>query len=463
MALASILTSNRPLFNAPIIAVCAGFIWIAYPGGSIAEAANQAAAPLNPAVPVSTAFLNLTVFFVDGTNITTLPLATNTVTAYAATAGFTPGNATPTTGPTTTCTLATQWRSRLVLAGDSANPQNFYMARTGVPTDWNYAALDPAAAFAGNLSTSGKIGEPITALIPYTDDVMLIGCANSLWMIEGDPADGGTIVQVSNNMGIVSKDAWTIAPDGKLYFVATGGLHVLRPLWAAYEPPQNLTEKVYPQYFQAINWGQNNVQLVWDADRHYLHIFNTLPASAQSTHIVWDNRNGGLWPMAFPTNIGPTASIAYLADATNVNRAIVLGGQDGFLRRLTDTTTDDDGTAISSTVTLGPIHPSPEASLLSGCTIDLGELPATATNGWNVSVSVVAGPDAYSVTEGLSTNLHAVPTINYTMTNRQKTFRQRVRGAFFTLTLANATDTDYFAFESAILELAASGKERRHR
>lgn len=552
-------TAIRPVFNAPLVAACGGKLYIGYPGQAFAAAGNQSSAPLNAIFPISMAFLNLTVFAVDGITITTLPLATGNVTAYqqvvaalatpaapilgqtgggsnppltyyvqvvyvnaagqfslpspeslfnvsasnqltvtspAASAGAVSYNVyvslatgqeafqantaigTPTTLPTTlngagatplagltptNCSLVANWRGHLVLAGDFNNPQNAYFSRAGVPTDWNYSALDPARAVATNLSNSGKIGEPITALIPYTDDVMLIGCANSLWMIEGDPADGGTIVQVSNNMGIVAKDAWTIAPDGKLYFVATGGLHVLRPLWAAYEPPQNLTEKVYPQFFQAITWGQNNVQLVWDADRHYLHIYNTLPAAAQSTHIIWDSRNGGLWPVAFPTNVGPTASCAYLADATSARRAIVIGGQDGFLRKIDDTATDDDGTAISSTITLGPIHPSPEASLLSGCTIDLGELPAGAANGWNVNVSVVAGPDAYSVTEGLATNLHAVPVINYTMTNRQKTFRQRVRGAFFTLTLANATDTDYFAFESAILELAASGKERRRR
>lgn len=635
-----------PVYNSPLFAACGGKLYSGYPFGPLIPCLNQASPPLRDNVLISMCFLNLTIFAVDGITITTVPLATNTVTPYvtastdaapvaptlgqaaggtiAATKYFVTITYTTTTGETvaslessftttashllkvlspaaqtnattwsvyasaisgsetlqasgiaigtdwtepttglalgvtppqglapTNCFLCCNWRGRFVLAGDSNNPQNFYMARTGVPTDWNYAATDPAAAVAGNLSESGQIGEPIVALIPYTDDYMLIGCTNSLWMLQGDPADGGSIVRVSDQMGLVSPNAWCVDPTGTMYFIARGGLYSVRPIWEFYQPPQLLSGESYDQYFQQIiNGNSYYISMQWDVDAKYMHIFATNTFASPSVHLIFDQRNGGLWPQQYPNLQGPTASVRYAANNVNGGqRAILLGGFDGFIRQWTLTNLNDDGTAISAYAVLGPVKPNPEASILSGVTLDFGEVTAadnqTAPNviegatitqtgsqtgtivitgtlipdtlqiyitagvpgllplpfllgnpydysytgsttltiqfalpidgitfsvnyqslgspptPWNALVTVQAGPDAYSVTEGTPHSTAAVPS---TLDRRQKMYRQRFRGGWFSMKISNNQFDTYFSFESALLEFLDAGRNRDRR
>lgn len=359
----------------------------------------------------------------------------------------------------TDCCLTCNWRGRFCLAGDANNPQNFYMSRAGNPTDWNYAALDAAAAVAGNLSTAGQIGEPIMALIPYTDDIMLIGCANSLWMLEGDLADGGSIVRVSDQMGILGPNAWTVDPQGTLYFIGRGGLYSVKPIWELYQPPQLLTGDSYDQFFQTLANGASNIQLVWDIDLKYMHVFVTpVDDATVGTHLIYDTRNGGLWPQQYPQAHGPTASVKYAANIVSGNRSILLGGWDGYIRQWTPNQLDDDGTAISASITIGPIKPNEQACVLSGMAIDFGEILNTDTESqWAVKATLNSGPDAYEVTEGTP---HSTITVTVPLDRRQKIFRQRLRGSWFTLMLSNATDDTYFSFESATLDFIPHGRQR---
>lgn len=370
-----------------------------------------------------------------------------------------PGGLTPTNN-----FLCCNWRGRFVLAGDSNNPQNFYMSRVGVPTDWDFSQTDPAAAVAGNLSESGQIGEPIVALIPYTDDYMLIGCTNSLWMLQGDPADGGSIVRVSDQMGLIGPYAWCVDPTGTLYFIARGGLYSVRPIWEFYRPPELLSGETYDQYFQAIINGSFYVSMEWDVDAKYMHIFATpTDGTTVGTHLIHDQRNGGLWPQQYPLTAGPTSSCRYAANNINMGeRAILFGGWDGYIRQWTNNATNDDSTAISAYAVLGPVKGvSPESSICSGITIDFGETfnPADSAS-WNALAVVKAGPDAYSVTEGTP---HSVYTVANTIDRRTKTFRQRFRAGWFSLTISNTTIDTYFAFESALLEFVEAGRNRERR
>ncbi len=552
-----------PTYSSPLVAVCNGRFYYGYPGTDIFEAGNQTTAPLRSTITVSQCYLNLTVFAVDGLNIATLPLSTLDYTPYApaawvsgtsytdgqfvsysgnfyenilATSGTTPPSSDTTHWqfagtPPTNCSLCCNWRGRFVLAGDSANPQNFYMARVGQPLDWNYSATDPAAAVAGNLSESGQIGEPIIALIPYTDDYMLIGCTNSLWMLQGDPADGGTIVRVSSEMGLVSPYSWAVDPAGTLYFIARGGLYSVRPIWEFYQAPQLLSGETYDQYFQTIINDSNYVQMVWDVDAKYLHIFATpTNLTTQGTHLIFDQRNGGLWPQQYPINMGPVCSTRYTANSVNGERSVLFGGTDGYIRQWTLTALDDDGVNIPCYAVLGPVKPAPEAAILSCTTINYGEVAAgdldgdnlqtavaatthvtttytwsvtnilsvqniylggvlqnpstytlTITNGigftvvfgssqtatgtadyttpyqWNASTLLKVGPSAYSVTEGTAHNSAVITT---QLSQRTTQYRQRFRGGWFSLTLANSAPDAYFSFESAMLEFSQAGRQR---
>lgn len=451
-----------PSTNSPLVAANDGLVYVGDTAGNFVTAGGQGGAfPGTPLLHRKTlidmAFLSAgangpAVYMVDGENIAFYSLTTGSMTPYTASTGTAPTN----------CSLCCNWRGRLVLAGDSLNPQNFYMSRSGEPTDWDYSQLDPAAAVAGNLSTAGRIGEPIVSLIPFSDDYMMVGCLNSLWMLQGDPADGGTIVNVSNTMGFTAPHAWCVDPDGTLYFIARGGLYSVKPAWEFYRPPELLSGQTYDQYFQTIINGQFYLSMQWDVDNKYLHIFATAVNTENTgTHMIYDARNGGLWPQFYPHNYSPVVSTKYLANSVNGLPSILLGGYDSSIRVWTPTQLNDDGIAISSYAVLGPVRADPEASLLSGVTINMGEtLASDVAANWNATATLASGPDAYSVTEGTP---HSSAVIAIPLDRRQKTFRQRFRGGWFSLTLANSTINTYFSFESALLEFMGAGRNRERR
>jgi hypothetical protein len=290
---------------------------------------------------------------------------------------------------------------------------------------------------------------------------MIIGCTHSLWMVEGDPADGGAIAQLSDGIGILGSNAWVKDPSGNLYFLGTGGLYKLTPAWESSSPPQMLSKFSFNQYFNAINQGNAQISLVFDADLHYLYMYVSPPSSGPAVHLVWDERTTGFWQIQYPDIQGPTVALEYFGDGGANVRTILLGGWDGFIRSIGDTAYNDDGTAISASITFGPFKPFPEAAVLSEVTVDFGEVApvdqGASPTKWNAAVTTVVGPDAYSVTEGTP---HNTVTNLSILERRQTTYRQRLRGGWFAFTVSNNVINTYFAFETANLGFSDGGRNR---
>lgn len=363
----------------------------------------------------------------------------------------------PTAGAETAITLgqyqyAASWRGRLVLGADRLNPQNFVMSRSGAPTDFDYSQTDSAAAFAGNASAAGQLGDPITALMPYSDDTLLIGGDHNLWRIDGDPADGGSINLVSDAIGVLGPDAWTKSPDGTVYFVGTGGFYRM----AAGGSPENIAGEQYQQIFSQINRGNTYVQLAWDRDRMGAWIFLTPVNVGSVTHLFYDLRKGGFWPIQFPSNHGPMSVLVYDGDAPT-DRQILLGGRVGFIQKFSDTALDDDGVAITSNLTIGPFQPATPTgdAVITGLDITMGE--TSGSDGFNVVWTLEGGKSAYEVTEGTARRLAGG---TFAANGRQLTRVTRVRGGWFTITLSNNAASKYFALERIVVHVEAGGKQR---
>lgn len=389
------------------------------------------------------------VIYVNGTQTKKLIASTGVVSDLTATAGEVP----------TLCRGCRTWRGRLVLFGQSADPQNFFMSRSGDPFDFDYSQEDPAAAFAGNASEAGRVGDLINDMIPWTADKMVIGCDHSLWLIDGDPTDGGAIVNISNGLGLLGREAWCIAPDGTLYFAGSNGLYRLMP---GSTTPEPISQDKYPQFFSALNRGSQYYAMAWDRDRHGCYLFVSSIASGTSTHLWYDQRTDGLWPIQYPDNHGPMSALVYDGDGAS-DRVLMLGGRDGKIRTVQTTGRTDDGTAISAYIVGGPYQPFPDAAVLTGTTIDFGDLAAAdaATTRWDATVTLRGGVNVYDVTEGTpgSTAVIAAGDID----RRSKTFRQRIRGGWFAVKIANTVSGDYFAIEDGVLEFEPAGKLRERR
>lgn len=440
-----------------IIAVCGGNI---YTGNLTTQGvvASNGTGALDATVLPSGAAIFGNMYFCDGySDLKVLNVATKVVTTFS-----------PTAGTETATTLgkyrfAGVYRGRLVLASSLTSPQNFVCSRVGVPTDFDYSQNDPAAAFAGNAAQNGQIGEPISAIMPFTDDMMGIGGDHNLYMMRGDPAANGAIDNISDQIGIIGKKAWCRAPDGMIYFVGTGGFYK----WDAQSAPQSIADTTFNQFFANINRATSIVQVVWDRDRRGCFIFITSVTTGLSTHVWFDARTGGTyWPMQYPNSFGPISSLVFDGDGPT-DRRILLGTRDGKLLQWQDNSRSDNdngvGTAINAYVVLGPFHPAPDAAKLIGTTFEFGELaPADQIEQirWQANVTLNAGVSAYDVTEGTP---QQTATIFVGRDRRSKTFRQRLRGEWFSIKVSNNFSAQYFVLDDLTLEFDTAGKERRQR
>jgi hypothetical protein len=281
--------------------------------------------------------------------------STQTMAAWVPTAGSLPVGASDTSLGATIIAL---YRGRIVLSGIADDPQNWFMSaaknitNTG-PLDWDYGeTVSAVMPVAGNNSVAGLVGDRVTCLAPANDDLMVIGCDHSTWIMRGDPADGGRIDNISQQVGIAGPDAFAFDPNSVLYFFGSGVLWRMTPQGQV-EP---LSRGRMDKTFGSIDFSANTMRLLWDDILHGLHIYVTPTVSGTSTHYWWDARTDSFWLDHYPDACGPTATLFFDSNALN-DRTLLLGGQDGYVRKISATAKTDDGTTILSRVKFAPITP----------------------------------------------------------------------------------------------------------
>jgi hypothetical protein len=208
---------------------------------------------------------------------------------------------------------------------------------------------------AGNNASAGKVGDIVTALAPYQDDIMVMGGSNTLWMMRGDPAAGGQIDNISRNIGVVGPEAWAYDNSGNFFFFGVNGLYILPVGGAA---PELLSKNRLDATFKDIDVSSNNIRLVYDPTWQGIHIF-VQPFNKPSTaplHYWWDQRNDAFWLDQYPVDHGP-ASMVYFNSDNPENSGVLIGGWDGYVRRFNPDENQDDGTDIDSRVLFAPDQP----------------------------------------------------------------------------------------------------------
>jgi hypothetical protein len=359
--------------------------------------------------------------------------ASTTLTVSPAPLNNTPAGV-PILGPSqSAATMIALYRGRIVLAGVASDPQNWFMSKAGDPLDWNYTptTITQTMAVAGNNSTAGLMGDVITCIAPYNDDLMFMGGDHTLWVMRGDPAAGGVIDNISYQTGIVGPDAWTRDPEGTFYFFGAGTLWRVS---AGTTTPEPLSRGVLDRTFGAIDYATYQVRLLWDENNKGVHLYftpATQPGSSPS-HYFWDRRAGGFWPDQYPVALGPTAVWNFDADLPN-DRAMLLGGFDSYIRQIPATIQkDDDGTVIHSYVRYAP-------KVYGGDTANarLSDLvPIMDTSSDQVSLRIFAGDSPESVA------VSTVPQVSKVLrSGRNVNLRQRVTGNALLLELESVAST----------------------
>ena len=421
---------------------------------------------INPNVTPQIAVADGLAFIVDGTNDIYVDLSQNVLYPMenatingVAFAGSEPPN----------CQLTCIWRGSRVIARQVGQEQFWAISRIGVYNDMNFSAdpTDGARAVAGTSDEFyGKIGDDIVALIPLNDDILLFGCVNQIFAFVGDPRYNGVIDHFIRESGILGPNAWAFDTIGTLYWLGPAGLFRLAK---GYTIPQNLTREVIPDYFANVSRSTNTINLAWYEDLHQLHIYIT-PTVATGTpaiHMFWDERTGAFEPIQWgQDNHGPLSVLFYDGDTVQ-DRAVFLGGRDGYIRRYqggantVNVAWDDDGTSINSYVYMTPQRPIDDVTEAKVESIDLylgNDQPLPNGIAYSMFATLQAAPDVQDAINNPVTAI-ALTGSPFSANGHIKT-RDRMRGGAYTMKIGNAQIDKTWSMERIVLNIKPGAPQR---
>lgn len=319
----------------------------------------------------------------------------------------------------TGCPMIARWQDRIVLAGSPAHV--VYFSRAGDPDDFDYGA-DPQdvgrATFLSSTADSGGIGEPITALIAFSDDFLVIGCKTSLWVLRGgSPTAGGRFNNISRTIGIVDKDAWCEGPAGEILFLSSDGLYVISPLSNAQPIP--ISPACLPQEFLDIDPATTTVSMAYNPRFRGVNIYLT-GAADLAFWLDWDTMT--FWPESYDATHEPTA-------CARIGNNVFLGCSDGVIRKYSDGATDDDGIAFPTFVLFGPFRggrSSFNEGLIREMQAAFGDDSANVT--WEIYSGDTAQRAVDAAAAGTAPKASGTWAENYNLRHHP-----RVRGAWFVI------------------------------
>lgn len=410
------------------------------------EAANNSSGtpPLATSGVVRSAPNKLKLWYCDGTSYRYFDPATLAVEDWTVTAGSLPQD-----GSGNKARLIATWRGRTVLAGVLEDPQNWFMSKKDDPQDWEYAPAERATTdpVAGNLSPAGLIGDVVTSLCPYNDDVLIVFGDHTIYALRGDPAAGGEVDLITNAIGGVWGDCWCMDPNGVIYFFSNlCGIYALVPG----QLPERISRPI-DNLLEDVNTGATTVRLVWNDRYQGFHVFLTptanAAAGADAFHLFYEARTGGWWRDTFADyRHNPLVAHTYDGNLPQ-DRTVLIGSWDGYVRSVSGSAADDDGTAIASSVTLGPILSAEmDDMLVKEIQAALGE------SSGEVTYEVYVGPTAEAA-------LAAAPVLTGTWAaGRNPTHPVRRAGHAVYVKL---TSTAVWAMEAVRLVVDGKGRVRR--
>ncbi len=354
------------------------------------------------------------------------------------------------------------YRGRCVLAGNPNAPQQWYMSKIADPWDWVYAANDAMSAVAGSNVVAGKMGDIIKALIPYRDEYLIFGCANSIWIMRGDPAMGGTLQAYDESKGIFGPKSYCFDHEGNMYFFSLTGLYMV-PVGLG--PIQDISLIVLPRLDtdEELDPAVHRITLSFDKEHHGILICVTKVTDGTNSNYWYDLKTNGFFPENYPASAGVYSSFFY--DATDdANRKQLVGCKDGFIRVFDESTKNDATTtstqAINSQVVL-PILQSVDDNMdvkLTSLTVSLagGRSGGTESDSDTLTVNYFTDKTTETVMETIKDGDTPLQTATVALSSENKLgkLRQRIKGHSIGIQLQDNSINTSWAIErvSAVLE-----------
>lgn len=211
-------------------------------------------------------------------------------------------------GPTY-CGLVAAQGDRLWFAGDKNNFSAVYACRMGGrepegdgelndSTAWDYTALDAGRAWRNVGNEPGKLSEPLSSLIPHSQDCMLFGCTDGLFVVRGNPAaTGSKLATLSTKWGPLTPQAWVHDGQGRVWMHTRGGLCVMADGCGG--PLEPVSHAQLPRDLKAVDpEAGDRICVGWDSRFNLIHIYVDR-ASGTDEHWVYDLDDRGFWEWDF--------------------------------------------------------------------------------------------------------------------------------------------------------------------
>ncbi len=345
--------------------------------------------------------------------------------------------------------LMVAWDNRLVIARTADSDHNWYMSKKGEPTKWDvfppiWTVLD---AVSGDSDRGpGQSPDIINALIPWSDDLLLMGGDHTIQRMTGNPLAGGQIDLVSDQTGISFGSPWAKDPEGVLYFFGSrGGVYAYAPG----QQVQRITLNSIDRELQDVNLGTYRVGMAWSYREDGLYVFQ-LPfgtGGVEAKGWFFERKTGAWWDVEFSsTTLQPTALTVFDGDSPS-DRIVAFGCEDGLVRYFDENAKDDDGTRIDSRVLIGPLAASQGLrSRFSSLQVTLASDQDGATAEWFAS-------DAPDVLGEARIRRDLMPGLSPTV-------HRKVSGGYLWLKLHNGAVGERWAFEAARATVAPAGRTR---
>jgi len=341
------------------------------------------------------------------------------------------------------CPLIAVYRERLVTGAPPTAPHAYFMSRQGDFGDWDYSQDDAGAAIAGTPANDGSVGQPLTALIPFKNDYLILGCSQSMWVLRGDPTSGGELDNLSVAKGIIHRGAWCRSPNNEIIFLSQNGVYVLSP---GDMTPMPVTEGKLPRDLVNVDPVNTQISMSFDYQRNGVHLFLTPKIAGNATHYWIDWISKSIWPMNYHSDHEPYCTMDFVQ-----NGSVLFGCRDGYIRSFRNILAKDDGESKSSYITFAPLMLNPKEHVEGVMTDIAAAVPSLSGSvTWEVLV-------ADSTEKLLSASVFDTGT--WDRNGWQYSSRPRARGRVFALRLRGATVENWMV-ESISVAIKAGGRAR---
>ena len=347
-----------------------------------------------------------------------------------------------------------------VFLNDVFHPNQWSASRNGDPLDWLMSQADVGTPVSSQTSKAGVVGDPITCFSPYKDRFMITGTLNQLWVMRGDPAAGGTLTNMSLATGIFDGTSFTWDDKNNYYFLGTDGVYAISSAAVVEaKAPENITKENIPKLLKSLGINRRTDRIAMAFDKQRYGISMTVSSKDGSWHSSWwiDIRAGGIYPEAFASDHIPAAA-TYFDARTSASRGLLVGGQDGYVRKFDETKKSDDGdTAIESYVAIGPvaIGKNPRDQVVAK---EISIETSVASD--DVTARVYIGKTAEEVLNTI--NVAGSPKIKRVLSGKglRTSIRNRAKGGAIAVMLYNANVGESFSIEDIQVDLGPSGRRK---